>query len=423
MTQFLCINQLLELQHSNFEIVDIQVYEDEILWQIEHKKDAVYVCSSCGEKHSSAHALDWITLQDVPLGNKKAFWKIKRARILCTCSLNPQVEELKFRSPGHRLTQRFVEYIEEILCSKMFTVADVARLFNLNYDVVYKIDHRVLYKLVQTLKIEVPEHISVDEKCFKKQSKYVTIISDAQKGLAIWVSRGNSKESLDEFFKIIGPQDCKKIKTVAKDLHRPYAESVREHIPHAIEIADKFHVVQRLNQALDDCRRELAVESDLRPRRRKDINRLHWVLRYKKENLPQRHLEEISLLKKLNEPLFEAYLLKESFYQFFEFASYELQKAKNFLLQWTLNAFKVGLKGLSDFATYLSRHSEILINIIREKRTSAVSEGINRKITVLKSMAYGYQNIDYFRLKILQRCGVLGALFKPSKNYLYHVIS
>ncbi|MCB0391060.1 MAG: transposase, partial [Bdellovibrionales bacterium] len=41
-------------------------------------------------------------------------------------------------------------------------------------------------------------------------------------------------------------------------------------------------------------------------------------------------------------------------------------------------------------------------------RSSAVSEGINSKISVIKKMAYGYKNIQYFMLKILQRAGTLG---------------
>ena len=39
--------------------------------------------------------------------------------------------------------------------------------------------------------------------------------------------------------------------------------------------------------------------------------------------------------------------------------------------------------------------------------TNAVAEGLNNKIKVLKRMAYGYRNEQYFQLKILRRCGYL----------------
>jgi hypothetical protein len=31
-------------------------------------------------------------------------------------------------------------------------------------------------------------------------------------------------------------------------------------------------------------------------------------------------------------------------------------------------------------------------------------------------MAYGYRNIQYFMLKIMQRCGVLGSLWTPAAS-------
>ena len=50
----------------------------------------------------------------------------------------------------------------------MFTVADVARLSDLDYGVVHKIDHEVLRRLIQLVQIPDPINISVDEKSFKK---------------------------------------------------------------------------------------------------------------------------------------------------------------------------------------------------------------------------------------------------------------
>ena len=172
------LNRLCDLQGTNFEVTDCQVKESEIIWRIEHKKPALYFCSRCGGKLEGCHSTDWITLWDVPLGSKQCKWQVKRARILCPCSLSVRVERLEFRSRHHFLTQRFVNYIEQVLCSKMFTVADVARLFHLDYGTVYKIDHEVLRRLVQELQIPDPIHISVDEKSFKKGHSYVTVVTD-----------------------------------------------------------------------------------------------------------------------------------------------------------------------------------------------------------------------------------------------------
>ena len=139
------------------------------------------------------------------------------------------------------------------------------------------------------------------------------------------------------------------------------------------------------------------------------------VFRYKQENQSQRTLESLEQLAKINEPLYLAYLHKESFYDFFTYLPSEVKQAEGFLIKWIVEAFKSKLKAMTEFAEYIKRNTQILLNIIRTGRSSAISEGINRKISVIKSMAYGYRNIQYFMLKILQRCGVLGINWTPAK--------
>jgi len=408
------INRLCDLQGTNFEVTDVKVTEERIVWQVEHKSNAVFICPRCKAKLTHSHDNRWITIRDVPFGRKKCEWRVKRHRVLCTCSLNVIVEHMPFRSKHHFLTQRLVNLIEETLCSKMFTVADVARLFELDYGVVYKIDHEVLLRLIQTMQIPDPIHLSVDEKSFRKGHSYVTIVTDTDTKDVIWVSAGNKKESLDQFFIAIGPDRCAKILTVAKDLHQPYALSCQQYIPQATEVPDPFHVVQRLNRAIDESRKELSVGSFMPVSKRRVVSNMQWVLRYKKENMKEGHLESLEALSKINEPLYKAYLHKEVFYEFFEFKINQVQEAQNFLIQWCVDAFKIGLKALTDFAQYLTRHTQLLLNIVKTQRNSAISEGINRKISVIKGMAYGYRNLQYFMLKIMQRCGVLGSLWKPA---------
>jgi transposase len=408
------LNRLCDLQGTNFEVTDVKVTEHQILWQVEHKEKASFICPRCSNEVTNSHDSRWITIQDVPFGRKKCIWRVKRHRILCTCSLNVAVEFMVFRSKHHFLTKRFVDLIEQTLCSKMFTVADVARLFELDYGVVYKIDHEVLLRLIQQVQIPDPIHISVDEKSFKKGHSYVTIVTDTDTKDVIWVSEGNKKESLDQFFIALGKERCDMIRTVAKDLHQPYALSCKEFIPNATEVPDPFHVVQRLNRAIDDARKELSVGSFMAVNNRWAISNMQWVLRYKKENMKEGHLESLEALAKINEPLYKAYLHKEVFYGFFEFKPNQLQEAESFLIRWCVDAFKIGLKALTEFAEYLARHTKLLLNIVKTQRSSAISEGINRKISVIKSMAYGYRNLQYFMLKIMQRCGVLGTLWKPN---------
>ena len=43
--------------------------------------------------------------------------------------------------------------------------------------------------------------------------------------------------------------------------------------------------------------------------------------------------------------------------------------------------------------------------------TSSLSEGINNVIKTVKKRGYGYKNMEYFRLKIMQVCGYLNSKY------------
>jgi transposase len=407
------INRLLDLQETNFQVYDMDVKEDKITYTIKHKEPAAYLCKHCGHRHNSYHDKEWIQIYDLPLGNRKVVWKVERMRILCHCQMGYRVEQMSFKSQKHFLTQRYVDYIEYTLCTKMFTVADVSRLFNLDYGIIYKIDHDVLLRLWQLAEVPDPIHIAVDEKSYKKGHKYVTIVSDIDRRMVIWVSEGKSRESLDEFFKIIGPARCSRIETVSKDMHKPYIASCQEFIPQALEVADPFHVVKKLNEVLDSCRRELIESSESTKTEKKKLKEMNWVIRYKQENMKAHNRSKLDQLEELNEPLYKAYLHKESFFEFFTFSPNEIEQAGDFLDEWVRDAINIPMEAFKVFVDHVCRHRERILNIIKTGRSSSFSEAINRKINVIIGMAYGYHCLEYLKLKILQRCGAIGRYWTP----------
>ena len=54
---------------------------------------------------------------------------------------------------------------------------------------------------------------------------------------------------------------------------------------------------------------------------------------------------------------------------------------------------------------------ETFKNYFKFRVTSSLSEGVNNVIKTLKKKAYGYKNMAYFKLKILQVCGFLNSRY------------
>jgi len=98
-------------------------------------------------------------------------------------------------------------------------------------------------------------------------------------------------------------------------------------------------------------------------------------------------------------------LLKESFLKLYDSQSPE--EAQSYLESWIIEALAGSVETFKLIAASFRDKMRYIINWFRKKISSAISEGINNKIKRLKRMAYGYRDVEYFKLKIHQHCGLL----------------
>jgi transposase len=397
------------LEDSRFVLKDLDRSKEKTWTYVVEPDDRARLCSNCGHE-AEKHKSQLIRLKDLPIGiQAETVWlKVRRYQVWCENCRGYFVEKMPFRAEAGRITRRLELYIEELVSSKMITIKDLSRMFGLDWDTVYRIDMNLLMRRYREMERPNPKNIAVDEKSFKKGHSYVTIVTDVDREEVIYVSEGRSEESLNEFFEWMGKTRCQAIETIAMDLHPEYHRSARKHIPQALHVPDKFHIVQELNKAMADAFKELSFKQTGFVPSLQIPKDLRWLIRRRLENQSEKQMENLERLKEANSELFEAYLLKDSFLTFFLFTPKEIEKARKFLIDWVTEVMRTKIKAFHKFADYVRRHYELLLNVIRTGRTSSICEGINTKISVIKRIAYGYRNIHYFMLKILQRCGVLG---------------
>jgi len=98
-------------------------------------------------------------------------------------------------------------------------------------------------------------------------------------------------------------------------------------------------------------------------------------------------------------------LLKESFFQIYSCQTE--QEAQEQIAVWIQDAESSGLKPFIELAKSIRDKAQYILDWFRKKISSAISEGFKNKTKRLKRMAYGYRDIEYFKLKIHQHCGLL----------------
>jgi len=118
----------------------------------------------------------------------------------------------------------------------------------------------------------------------------------------------------------------------------------------------------------------------------------------------QKHLESVF---KMNSDFFRLELIREALVSFFEAG--DENKAKEALDQIAFWIYDAKFTFLKRWVDRFKSKWNIAKNFFKYRVTTAVSEGINNVIKAIKRQAFGFRNMDYFKLKIMQRCEYLNS--------------
>ena len=381
---------------------------------LEKATDKIHVCSRCGENLGRQDGRYWVNARHLRMFNwtvSVGFWREKRHCPGCNKIRSELIDWLCPTSP--HMTMELAWWINRM--SEITSVLAVSELESVDKMSCYKVDHYILSRLLQGYEIPSVTHISVDEVYARgpKQQKenetrddlFLTVIVDHKTHKVIWVSPSRRKEALDTFFEMIGPEGCKQIKVVATDQHEGFSASVKQYCPQADVVWDRFHLVQKFNEALNEERKSELENIDPEGEMGDLMNgKYRYVFLTKSKNRSgkdQRHIDEVM---KLNGRMAKLELIKEHFHRMFD--APDTMSAQVILCEcyewaWQAKAFQVVQWILSIM------DDERFWNYWTHRVTTGLSEGINRAIKGLKWQAYGYKNMAYFALKIMQKCGYL----------------
>jgi transposase len=97
-------------------------------------------------------------------------------------------------------------------------------------------------------------HGLVDEIQYAKGHKYLTLVYQIDLGIPrlLWVGKERTSSGFRGFFTAIGEEVTSKIAFVCSDIWEPYLKVIREKCTEALHILDRFHIVAKMNQALDE---------------------------------------------------------------------------------------------------------------------------------------------------------------------------
>jgi len=367
----------------------------QVFFHIEQPRDKLR-CPLCNARDVILRGSIARRFRTIPIGEKPIWIVLDVQRVFCPeCQVVRQVK-IQFADPKKRYTRQFERYVLGL--SHFMTIKDIANLLQTSWDTVKDIQMEKLQKQFSKPPLKDLERIAIDEISIGKNHKYLTIVLDLESGAVVHVGDGKGSEALDPFFKRLKYSKAD-IKAVAIDMSPAYTAAVIENLPSAKIVYDHFHLVKLFNDKLSDLRRQLYNECEVLEQK-VVMKGTRWLLLKNEKNLnPERNEKErLEKALALNKPLATAYYLKEDFKQLWN--KDDKEEAKDFLSFWIKKAMASGIGVLQKFARTVQGHSFGILAYFDHPISTGPLEGVNNKIKTLVKQAYGYRNMDFFKLKI-----------------------
>lgn len=382
----------------------------QVVKQVQHDLDQQRITLSCNRdrrfrvidpisgKPATVNCYQRRTIRDLPLCGFECYLEIELAQV-ATSTGRRLLESADFVDKGSRYTVRFCHLVSG-LCRHM-SISTVARHLNLRWETVKNMDQFYLESTLPALdlsQLKGLKYLGVDEVARAKGHDYMTVIYDMVGGHLIGVETGRTAEVFADFLKRLPPETAANIEAVAMDMGPSYQKAVRDCLPNADIVFDRFHVMQNFSKAIGNQRR---VEYRKANKAGKELMKgSHYLLLKNADNLSETQADKLNKLLDENANLNTLYILKEQLQALWQATSVE--KMQSSLEQWCLMADETGMQYLKKFAKSLRKHRVGICNYAKHKLTSARIEAGNISIGMIRKRARGIKDTEYFKLKIRQ---------------------
>ena len=358
-------------------------------------------------RRGSVNCLLRRTILDVPLGGHPCEIEIEYAETFLSPG-HVRVEQLSFVAPKARVTKRYARLIAGM--ARHMPISTGARHTGLSWDAVKAIE---CAHLAETIPMPRPQtltgirYLGVDEVARAKGQSYFTLVYDLSPGTnygrILWVKEGRESAVLLEFLDALSQECAQGIAAVALDMGPAYIAAVKESLPDAAIVFDRFHVMQMFGKVIRDCRRaEFKAAKTLGDLTgQQTIKGSLWLLLSNRTTLKETDQGRLDQLLAQNQPLASLYALKEQLQRLWQPHATPAEMIQR-LDDWCGMAKAAKIVGLAKFVKTLQSHRTGICAYADHPITTSRLEAGNVSIALLRRRARGFRDMAYFKLKIFQ---------------------
>lgn len=355
-------------------------------------------CSSCGRKAHAGYDRRERRWRHLDLAGMTLHLCGDVRRVKCKrCGV--RVECVPWADPGSWFTFDFEDQVAYLAqrCDKT-TVSGQMRVA---WQTVGDIVERVVARRSTGDPLDGLTIIGVDELSYRKHHQYVTVVVDHVQRRVVWARPGKNADTLKAFFEALGPERCAKLEAVTIDMSGAYIKAVTEATPQAQLIFDRFHIERLAHDALDDIRREQVREADT-AEDKTALKHTRWALQKNPWNLTRTQKDKLVQVQRANQPLYRAYLLKESLLDVLD--RHQVHVAETKLDEWLAWARRSQLTPFVKLARTVHKYRDGILAYVRTRLSNGRTEALNGKIRTITRRAFGFHSASSLIALIMLCC-------------------
>jgi transposase len=363
------------------------------------------LCSECGRRGPGYDRLPTRRYEFVPLWGLAVFLVYAPRRVDCRhCGV--KVERLPWAEGKSQQTTSYRWFLAS--WSKVLTWQQVANRFRTSWQTVYRaVEMAVSWGLARR-DLDRIEAIGVDEVQWQKGHRYLTLVYqiDGNSRRLLHIAPERTVRSLLSFFRMLGTTRSKALKYVCSDMWQPYLKVMAKKASQAVHVLDRFHIMAKMNQAIDE------VRADEAKRLQRDgyepiLKHSRWCLLKRPENLTEKQTVKLAEVLKYNLRTVRSYLQREEFQRFWDYRS--PYWAACFLAEWCGRVLRSRIEPMKKVARMLENHAGLVLNwfVARGTISAGMVEGQNYNVKLNLKKSYGFRTLEAVKTALYHRMGAL----------------
>lgn len=379
--------------------------EPSLIFSIYHRKNSRGNCCTCGKRCPTYDTQQVRDYEFVPLWGIRVYLRYARRRVNCK-EHGIHVEQLPWAEGNEHLTKSYQMFLST--WSKRLSWKEVATIFRTSWESVYRSVKWVVDYGLANREWDNVEQIGIDELAVFKGHKYLTLVYqlDKENRRLLWCGENRKVKTLLRFFREFGKARCARLRFVCSDMWKPYLKVIKKKAINALNILDRFHIMKKFNEAIDEVRRQEVKKLKANEKDNVLANG-RWLLLKRAVNLTQKQTSRLGELLKINLSSVKAYLLREDFQRFWTYKS--TAWANKFLEDWATRTMRSKLAPMKKVAKMLRSHKELILNWFRAsgELSSGPVEGLNNKAKLAIKKAYGFRTLNCLKIALYHQLGNL----------------